>query len=161
MRLYKPLKLDSTACRSNKNKYTLLVLLKRSYNVCIVINFWSGTLMLQGKCMSHVTRLIYPTGSPGFGSIAQTDLGHWHHYTTAAVEVWNLVNHVICGYHGLLGNRPSKSHEILMFVCLQKDAKQCCDHKARLYSLCWPPASTMSTIELCGHSIVWRLFGDK
>ena len=41
-----------------------------------------------------------------------------------------------------------KSREILMFVCLQKDAKQCCEakkldcthcagHEARLYSLCW------------------------
>ena len=25
------------------------------------------------------------------------------------------------------GNRTPKSREILMFVCLQKDAKQCCD----------------------------------
>ena len=25
------------------------------------------------------------------------------------------------------GNQPCKSHEILMFVCLQKDAKQCCE----------------------------------
>ena len=34
------------------------------------------------------------------------------------------------------GNAP-KSREILMFVCLQKDAKQCCEvTKTRLHSLC-------------------------
>ena len=27
----------------------------------------------------------------------------------------------------MLTDRATKSHEILMFVCLQKDAKQCCD----------------------------------
>ena len=26
-----------------------------------------------------------------------------------------------------VGNQLAKSHEILMFVCLQKDAKQCCE----------------------------------
>ena len=36
-------------------------------------------------------------------------------------------------------NHLPKSHEILMFFCLQKDAKQCCDvTKDGLYLLFWP-----------------------
>ena len=44
-------------------------------------------------------------------------------------------------------NQLAKSGEILMFVCLQRDAKQCCD-ATKL-------DRTMSTIELCLASF-WR-----
>ena len=64
-----------------------------------------------------------------------------------------------------------------MFVCLQKNSKQCCDATKFGGTHCAGQqlpllAITMSTTELCGihnehnqtlwhHSIVWRLFGDK
>ena len=60
-----------------------------------------------------------------------------------------------------------KSCEILMFVCLQKDAKQCCEvAKARSYSLCWSTTGVVDQhneydLALWHHSIVWCLFGDK
>ena len=37
------------------------------------------------------------------------------------------VQTIDCLVHTAMFNRVPKSHEILMFVCLQKDAKQCCD----------------------------------
>ena len=62
-----------------------------------------------------------------------------------------------------VGNQLVKSREILMFVCLQKDAKQCCDatkfdstHCAgqRRQSL----TSTMSTIKLCCITALFGIF---
>ena len=73
-----------------------------------------------------------------------------------------------------------KSHEILMFVCLQKDAKQRCDaakldHTHEFYETCHsvtfyfmrvkPIKYTLifhkGPLALQQHSIVWHLFGDK
>ena len=64
-------------------------------------------------------------------------------------------------------NQEAKSHEILMFVCLQKDAKQCCDASSLIgYSLCWSTTTVVDQHNECDltlwhHSIVWHLFGDK
>ena len=61
----------------------------------------------------------------------------------------------------------TKSREILMFVCLQKDAKQCCDATKRGCTHCAgrrPQAGDQHNeynLALWHHHIVWHLFGDK
>ena len=60
-----------------------------------------------------------------------------------------------------------KSREILMFVCLEKDAKQCCDATKLDYTHCAGRRPQVGdqrnehSRTLWRHSIVWRLFGDK
>ena len=64
-------------------------------------------------------------------------------------------------------NQVAKSREILMFVCLQKDAKQCCDVAKvdRAHCSGRRPAVSAQNNEYDRpsqrHSIVWHLFGDK
>ena len=54
-----------------------------------------------------------------------------------------------------------KSREILMFVCLQKDAKQCCDATKVGCAHCAgrrQSASTMSSSKLCGVTALFGVF---
>ena len=60
-------------------------------------------------------------------------------------------------------NEVPKSGEILMFVCLQKDVKQCCDATKFDRTHCagqWHASltSTMSMIELCGITALFGIF---
>ena len=57
-----------------------------------------------------------------------------------------------------------KSHEILMFVCLQKDHKQCCDATkldcTHCAGHCAGQRQHKYNQTLWHRSIVWHLFGD-
>ena len=60
-----------------------------------------------------------------------------------------------------LYDRQPKSCEILRFVRLQKDSKQCCDATKLNRTHCAGrsrPTSTMSTIELCGITALFGVF---
>ena len=60
-----------------------------------------------------------------------------------------------------------KSCEILMFVCLLKDAKQCCDASKFIRTHCAGQRCHKAhqhneyDHSLWHHSLVWHLFGDK
>ena len=109
------------------------------------------------QCNAHDGRLIVWKSGQIFKDCEVHCIGgQSQHSVKRAVEMCQHGSHWVSHLSGNLcfsGNSLSKSHEILMFVCLQKDAKQCCDvSKSQLCSLRWstalPSTNTMSTFEI-------------